>query len=77
MIYRLFLLIFLLVPIGSHSAEPTCEAQRDRVQIRLEMARETLERREAQLADLVVRYGQLEAELKALRTKKPAPEKTE
>ena len=61
----------LLLGAGGHSAESTCEAQRDRAQVRLEMAQQTLTQRETQLADLVVRYSQLEAELKALNEKKP------
>lgn len=78
---RGFLPLAFFLVIGSagalNSAEPTCEAQRDRVQVRLEMAQGTLTQRETQLADLVVRFSQLEAELKTLKAKKTEPEKTE
>ena len=46
-----------------------CEEARDRLQVRLEIAQKTQEQRDAQLADVVVRYGRLEIELKALKQK--------
>lgn len=69
--------VVLLFAQSLNSAEPTCEAQRDRVQVRLDMVRETLERREAQLADLAVRYAQLENEIKALKGNKPEAKTSE
>jgi hypothetical protein len=69
----LLVLFFLLLPARGIAADTTqlsgCEDTRDRLQIRLEMAQKLQEIREAQLADVVVRYARMEAELKALKEK--------
>jgi hypothetical protein len=46
-----------------------CEEARDRLQVRLEMAQKLQETREAQLADVVVRYARMEVELRTLKDK--------
>ena len=65
----MLVVIISLVGLTGAADQPNCEAVRDRATVRLEMAQQTLAQRETQLADLVVRYGELEAEIKALKAK--------